>query len=194
MTASTTDTAAAGVTPAPVAIRRLQRVADDELRGLCDVLIDCVDGGASVSFMHPMTRDKASAFWRRVADGVARGDRALLVAEDEHGVVGTVQLILDLPENQPHRGDVAKMLVHRRGRRRGIGAALMRAVEATASDCDRTLLVLDTVTGSDAERLYTRLGWQRCGVIPQYALYPDGRPCATTYFYRLLDERSLRAR
>lgn len=158
---------------------------DDALiDGLADVLIDCVDGGASVSFMHPLTRERAVTFWRRVAEGVAAGRRAVLVAEDADGLCGTVQLVLDLPENQPHRADLAKMLVHRRARRQGLGAALMRAAEDTARACGRTLLVLDTVTGGDAERLYARLGWQRVGVIPGYALFPGGGPCDTTVFYR----------
>lgn len=169
---------------APWSIRRLHAVDDASLEGLADVLIDCVEGGASVSFMQPMTRDKALAFWRRVADGVANGGRALLVAEDERGVCGTVQLVLDLPENQPHRADLAKMLVHGRVRRQGLGAALMRAAEATALDCGRTLLVLDTVTGADGERLYARLGWRRVGEVPRYALMPHGGYCSTTFFYR----------
>jgi GNAT superfamily N-acetyltransferase len=167
-------------------VRRLYSVDDADVEGLVDVLIDCVDGDASVSFMHPLTRDRALAFWRRVAQGVAAGDRALLVAEDALGVCGTVQLVLDLPENQPHRADLAKMLVHRRARRQGLGAALVRAAEAIALDCGRTLLVLDTVTGSDAERLYQRLGWERVGEIPGYALMPRGGLCSTTVFYRLL--------
>jgi GNAT superfamily N-acetyltransferase len=154
---------------------------------LADVLIDCVDGGASVSFMQPMTTEKATRFWRTVADGVARGDRALLVAEDRDGqILGTVQLVLALPENQPHRAEVAKMLVHRRARRRGVAARLMQAVETTARQEGKTLLVLDTVTGSDAERLYARTGWQRVGEIPNYALMPDGPSCATTIFYKAL--------
>src|SRR6185436_734143 len=135
------------------------------------VLIDCVDGGASVSFMHPLTRARAEAFWRRVAAGVAAGERALLVAEDAHGFCGTVQLLLDQPENQPHRADLAKLLVHRRARRRGLGEALMRAAENTARDCGKTLLVLDTAS-PEAERVYERLGWVRVGVIPGYALLP----------------------
>ena len=152
---------------------------------LSDVLIDCVEGGASVSFMLPMTREKAEEFWRAVADGVAAGDRILLAAEDAQGdVVGTVQVVFAWPENQPHRGDVAKMLVHRSARRHGLGAQLMRAAEDAARTAGRTLLVLDTVTGSDAERLYARLGWRKVGVIPDYALWPDGRPCDTTVFYR----------
>jgi GNAT superfamily N-acetyltransferase len=166
--------------------RRLLTVADAQLDELAEVLIDCVEGGASVSFMHPLTRERALAFWRRVASGVAAGERALLVAEDARGICGTVQLLLDQPENQPHRADLAKMLVHRRARRQGLGAALMRAAESTARDCGKTLLVLDTVTGADGERLYQRLGWVRAGVIPGYALLPRGGLCSTTVFYRTL--------
>lgn len=170
-----------------MAIRRLSRVTDAEVRALAGVLIDCVDGGASVSFMHPLAMPRALEFWRRVADAVDRGERALLVAEDAAGIAGTVQLVLDLPENQPHRADVSKMLVHRRARRQGLGARLMRAAEELGRTCGKSLLVLDTVTGSDAERLYARLGWERCGVIPGYALLPRGGLCATTYFYHTLD-------
>ena len=152
---------------------------------LCDVLIDCVDGGASVSFMAPLHDAKAREFWRGVADGVAQGDRVLLVAEDEaHGVIGTVQVVFAQPENQPHRADIAKMLVHRRARRRGIGGLLMQAGEAVARAAGKTMLVLDTATGSDAERLYQRMGWNRVGVVPDYALWPDGRLCSTTYYYK----------
>ena len=169
-----------------VSVRRLDSVDADQLQQLAELLIDCVEGGASVSFMHPLTRDRAVAFWRRVAQGVAAGERALLVAEDAQGLCGTVQLILDLPENQPHRADLAKMLVHRRARRQGLGAALMRAAEATARECGKTLLVLDAVTGGDAARLYERLGWQRVGDIPGYALMPKGGLCSTTVYYRNL--------
>ena len=161
-------------------LRRLHAVDDRQIDELADVLIDCVEGGASVSFMHPLTRDRAVVFWRRVAQGVAAGERALLVAEDARGLCGTVQLVLDQPENQPHRADLSKMLVHRRVRRQGLGAALMRAAEATALECGKTLLVLDAVTGGDAERLYQRLGWERVGVIPGYALLPQGGLCGTT--------------
>lgn len=134
--------------------------------------------------MHPLSRERAVAFWRRIAQGVSAGERVLLVAEDEGGICGTVQLTLDLPENQPHRADLSKMLVHRRTRRLGLGAALMQAAEATARECGRTLLVLDAVTGGDGARLYERLGWQRVGDIPNYALMPQGGFCSTTYFYR----------
>jgi GNAT superfamily N-acetyltransferase len=155
---------------------------------LADVLLDCVAGGASVGFMHPLPRAKAVGFWQNALASADRGERILLVAEDveSNTIVGTVQVVLTMPDNQPHRADVAKMQVHRRARRRGIGAALVRAAEAAAREAGRTLLVLDTVTGSDAERLYARLGWQRCGVIPGYALWPRGGLCSTTVFYREL--------
>jgi GNAT superfamily N-acetyltransferase len=167
-------------------IRRLHALDETESGALADVLIDCVESDASVSFMHPLTRERAESFWRRVAQGVAADERALLVAEDDQGICGTVQLVLDMPENQPHRADLSKMLVHRRVRRQGLGAALIRAAEDLGRDCGRTLLVLDTVTGSEAERLYERLGWQRVGSIPGYALMPRGGLCATTVFYRNL--------
>ena len=168
-------------------IRRLASPGEAHIRGLAQVLCDCVEGGASVSFMQPLSIERAEVFWRDVAAGVKRGERALLVAEDAIGeIVGTVQLVLAQPENQPHRADVAKMLVHRRARRQGLAAALMRAVEREAAAEEKSLLVLDTVTGGDAERLYERLGWQRCGVIPGYALWPGGGLCATTVFFKTL--------
>ena len=175
--------------PSDCSIRHARTVDDREIDGLAEVLIDCVDGGASVSFMHPLSRERAREFWREVARDVARGARALLIAEDANGICATVHLVLDLPENQPHRADLTKMLVHRRARRRGIATALMRAAEDLARDCGKTLLVLDTVTGGDAERLYERLGWDRVGVIPEYALMPRGGFCSTTFFYRKLDRQ-----
>ncbi|MDP9895228.1 GNAT superfamily N-acetyltransferase [Variovorax boronicumulans] len=166
-------------------IRALSAVSDAEVQSLADLLIDCVEGGASVSFMLPITRERALAFWRKVADGVARGERVLLVAEDAEGLLGTVQLVLDQPENQPHRAEVSKMLVYRRARRRGIGALLMGAAEDAAQEHRKTLLVLDT-SSAEAERLYARMGWQRVGVIPGFALLPEGEPCGTAFFYRAL--------
>jgi GNAT superfamily N-acetyltransferase len=172
--------------PADSALRRLTAVTPAQVEQLTDVLLDCVEGGASVSFMHPLDRDHARAFWRRVADDVARGARALIVATDAQGICGTVQLIFDLPDNQPHRADLAKMLVHRRARRLGVGAKLLSAAEAAARDSGKTLLVLDAVTGGDGARLYERMGWIRVGDIPNYALYPRGGFCSTTYYYRQL--------
>jgi len=165
-------------------IRRVTQPTAAQLDGLAEVLADCVAGGASVSFMQPLPLAQARAFWQRVAEGVAARERALLIAEDAHGVCGTVQLVLSQPDNQPHRADLAKMLVHRRARRCGVGAALMAAAETCAQDCSKTLLLLDTVTGGDAERLYTRLGWVRVGSVPGYALWPAGGLCATTFFYK----------
>lgn len=172
-------------TPA-LAVRQLTTVTPAQLEQLTDVLLDCVAGGASVSFMHPLDRDHARRFWQRVADDSAGGRRILLVAEDAQGICGTVQLILDLPDNQPHRADLAKMLVHRRARRQGLGAKLMAAAETAARAAGRTLLVLDAVTNGDGARLYERLGWTRVGDIPNYALYPHGGLCSTTYYYREL--------
>lgn len=167
-------------------MRRLAAVDEKLIDELATVLIDCVEGGATVGFMVPITRDRALSFWRRIAQGVAEGKRVLLIAEDESGVCGTVQLILDLPDNQPHRADLSKMLVHRRSRREGLAAELMRAAEAAALESGRTLLVLDAVTDGDAARLYERLGWVRVGEIPEYALMPEGGLCGTTYYYRQL--------
>ena len=169
-----------------VQIRHLKTLGEREIQGLGDVLIDCVEGGASVSFMLPMTRAKADAFWRNVAASVARGERLVYAAEDASGIVGTVQIILAQPENQPHRGDLAKMLVHRRARRRGIGAALLTAAERGAREAGKTLLVLDTAS-DDAERVYARGGWQRVGEIPSYALWPAGGHCATIYYFKSLN-------
>ena len=166
-------------------IRRLS--ADETLRAapaLGAVLKDCVDGGASVSFMAGLTLDEATAFWARAAAAQASDGRAVLAAEDDEGLFGVVQVIAAGTPNQRHRGDLAKMLVHRRGRRRGVAQALLAAAEDAGRDLGLTLLVLDTVTGGEAERLYARLGWERGGVIPNYALTPDGELCSTTYFYK----------
>ncbi len=168
----------------PVRIESLASLGASEVRGLGDVLIDCVEGGASVSFMLPMTRAKADAFWEGVADSVARGECLVLAAFDRQGTItGTVQVLLKQPENQPHRADIAKMLVHRRARRQGIGAQLLHAAESAAARAGKTLLVLDTAS-ADAERLYERVGWQRVGEIPDYALWPDGGLVATIVFYK----------
>lgn len=169
-----------------IRVRLLPALGEREIAGLSEVLIDCVEGGASVSFMLPLPRAKAEAYWRGVATSMARGERLVLVAEEVGGaLVGTATVILDLPENQPHRGDLAKMLVHQRARRRGVGQLLLAAAEAAALAAGKRLLVLDT--GSvEAERLYARNGWQRCGQIPNFALWPDGRPCATTFYYKEL--------
>jgi GNAT superfamily N-acetyltransferase len=168
----------------PIIIRALTgEEASARIQDLADVLIDCVHGGASVGFMAPLPNERALIFWRGVATGVASAQRVLLVAEDTMGhIVGTAQLILAMPDNQPHRADVAKMLVHRRARRQGVAQRLLEAVEAAARQHSKTVLVLDTVTGGNAWRLYQRAGWQRVGDVPNYALMPDGAFCSTTYF------------
>jgi GNAT superfamily N-acetyltransferase len=167
-------------------IRRIEHLTDATIAQLAGVLMDCVEGGASVGFMHPLELCKAEAFFRRLGGDVAAGARILLVAEDDTGIVGTVQVVLAQPDNQPHRGDITKMLVHRRARRRGTGFELMQAAEAHARASGKSLLVLDTVTGSDAERLYRRLGWILAGVIPDYALFPRGGLTSTSVYYRQL--------
>lgn len=177
--------------PGGYTIRRLDpggvRAAAFEL---ADVLIDCVEGGASVSFMGGLDRQKAYRFWMSVGDQAEADGRAVFAAirDSEHKVVGTVQMIPAGFENQPHRADIAKMLVMRAHRRTGLGAALMRAAEAAALLAGKTLLTLDTAS-DDAERLYAALGWTRAGRIPNYALMPDGSPCATTIFFKALDAR-----
>lgn len=169
------------------AVRRLAAPDDAQIRALAEVLCDCVAGGASVSFMQPLSLDRAERFWREMACAAARGERALLVAEDARGtIVGTVHLVLAQPDNQPHRADVSKLLVHRRARRQGLAARLMQAVEHEAVREGKSLLVLDTATGGDAERLYAAMGWQRCGTIPGYALWPEGGLCSTTLFFKSL--------
>ncbi len=157
-----------------------------QLDGLADVLADCVAGGASVSYMAPFSHDDARDAFEGFAAEVEQGRRLLLAAFADGDLVGTVQVMLAVPPNQPHRGEIAKLLVHRSARGRGIAQRLMERAEVEARAEGKTLLVLDTVSGDNAERLYERLGWTRVGVIPGYALYPDGRPCDTTVFWKSL--------
>ena len=170
-----------------IEIRRLDvDEARKHLDALAAVLHDCVAGGASVSYMEPFSHEQARAAFAGFAAEVEQGRRLLLAAFDGSELVGTVQVILELPPNQPHRAEIAKLLVHRAARRRGIAELLMAGAEAEARAEGKTLLVLDAVTGDDAARLYARLGWTRVGEIPGYALYPDGRPCDTTIFWKSL--------
>jgi GNAT superfamily N-acetyltransferase len=162
-------------------------VGDRALDELADVLSDCVAGGASVNFMSSFSQPEARTFFDKVATGVASGDIVLLAAVLGGRIVGSVQLGLDTPPNQPHRADVKKMLVHRSARGRGIGAALMAAIEQEARRRGRWLLVLDTVPGESGHRLYLRAGWQQSGTVPDYALFPDGRLCATVIMWKRLE-------
>jgi GNAT superfamily N-acetyltransferase len=153
---------------------------------LAEVLLDCVAGGASVSFMASLSKESAESFFEKVLEGVRQGDRILLAAFIDSKLVGTVQVIMATPPNQPHRADVAKLLVLRSARGQGVAVQLMEHLEEASRLAGKTLLVLDTVTGGDAEKLYTRLGWTRVGIIPKYALFPDGRWCDTTIFWKQL--------
>jgi GNAT superfamily N-acetyltransferase len=170
---------------ADFAIRQLAQPTEPELAALAELLIDASEGGASVGFMLPLTIERATGFWRRVAADVEAGQRILFITEDATGVIGTVQLVLAQQENQPHRAEISKMLVHRRARRRGIGEKLMRAAEDAARSIGRTVLVLDTAT-PEADRLYSRCGWTLAGEIPDYALLPAGGLCATRYYFKRL--------
>jgi GNAT superfamily N-acetyltransferase len=162
-------------------------ISDAVLEQLASVLLDCVEGGASVSFMAPFTQEQGLAFFRKVANSVVAGDTVLLAAKLDGKIIGTVQLGLDTPPNQPHRADVKKMLVHRSARGRGVGADLMARVEEEARKLGRWLLVLDTVPGDNGYRLYRRAGWTESGIIPDYAMFPDGRLCDTALFWKRLD-------
>ena len=154
---------------------------------LAGILANCVNGGASVSFMLPFSLEKGRSFWRGVAESVGRNERLVLACVDpQDGIIGTVQLITDQPENQPHRADVAKLLVHEKARRKGAAMALMEALEVQARARGISVLVLDTSAGSGAETFYQRAGWQKVGEIPRYALMPDGAMTATSVFYKFL--------
>ena len=169
-------------------VRRLSAAElGDHLDALADVLEDCVADGASVSYMWPFSHDQARAAFEGFAADAQQGRRLIIAAFDGDRLVGTVQVHLALPPNQPHRGEIAKLLVHRSARGRGIAQRLMEKAEEEARNEGRTLLVLDTVTGSTAERLYDRLGWTKIGVVPDFALYPDGRPCDATIFWKKLE-------
>ncbi len=159
-----------------------------QLTGFSQLLTACVEAGASIGFMAPFTLDQAGAFWTGIASKVEAGDRLIWSAQDETTgeLLGTVQLIIGLPDNQPHRGDVAKLMVAPAARRRGVARLLMQALEAEARSRNLRTLVLDTVTGSPADSLYRQLGWIEAGPVPDYALFPDGTPCSTTFFYRAL--------
>ena len=169
---------------------KITKLAADEIHSLrsqlSDLLIDVVDGGAAVSFLAPMPRDAADAFWQGVADDIAKGTRTVLVAVIDDRVVGCVHLALAMQPNGRHRAEVQKLLVHSRYRRRGVATALMTAAEAEAQGMGRSLLVLDTESGSLGEQLYMQLGYQRAGVIPHFARSSNGNMHATVVFYKQL--------
>ena len=177
------------MSPQPLRIDRLTHpVSEADLRGLAELLVDAVTSGAAVSFLPPLTVETAEAWWRKTI-ATADPKTIFLVARDTEGIVGTVQLHPSWAPNQPHRGDIAKLVVHRRSRRTGLGAKLMTAIEREARQAGLTLLTLDTKQGDGAEQLYRREGWTEVGVIPKYALNPDGTMHGTVVFYKDLDSR-----
>jgi GNAT superfamily N-acetyltransferase len=165
-----------------VQVEQLHQPGEAHCHGLARVLIECVEAGASVGFMSPLGQDRALAYWRRIAHEAAAGERALFVAQRAGEILGTVQLVLAQPDNQPHRADLAKMLVRPDCRRLGIGERLLRAAMAAAPGFGRHVLVLDTAS-ADAERLYERNGWRVVGDVPEFALLPHGGYCRTRFYF-----------
>ena len=160
-------------------------VSEADLRSLALLLVDAVESGAAVSFL-TVTEAQALDWWRKQF-GVPASGTIVLVARDDQGIVGSVQLHPSWAPNQPHRADVAKLIVHRRARRRGLGAEMMAAVEREAANAGYRLLVLDSKRGDAGERLYRRLGWNVVGTIPRFALDTDGRtPHDTVVFHKEL--------
>jgi GNAT superfamily N-acetyltransferase len=168
-----------------IRIERVETGTEEVVQELAEVLLDAVEDGAGISFMRGLTRDDAQAWWRTVFAS-ATPKTAILVARDARGIVGTVQLQPAWAPNQPHRADVAKLMVHRRGRGHGVARALMEALEQQARDLRFTLLLLDTCKGGAAERLYASMGWVRVGEVPDFALNADGSWCDTVFFYKKL--------
>ena len=166
----------------------IERVVDPSanlLDDLSSLLTDAVESGAGVSFMRDLSFDRAREWWSKIfAESSSKA--VILAARDERGVVGTVQLQPSWAPNQPHRADVAKLIVHRRARGKGVARALMRELERYAIEEGFTLLLLDTCKDSVAERLYSSTGWTRVGVVPNFALNPDGSLCDTFFFYKQL--------
>lgn len=169
-------------------IRNLDKAATlAALADLAELFAETVRGGASMGYMLPFPHEEAEAYWRGVAEAVGRGEIVLFAIRHAGRIAGSVQLGVAMPPNQPHRADIKKLMVHPAARGRGLSRRLMEAAETEAAARGRTLLVLDTATGEPAEKIYRHLGWAEAGVIPGYALFPDGRPCDTTFYYKTLD-------
>ncbi len=152
--------------------------------GLAELVVDAVRGGASINFLATVTAPEAAAWWEARVGSVADGVITPFVAMAGDRVVGSVLLMRSTNANSPHRAEIGKVIVHREARRRGIASALMRAAEDRARADGRWMLVLDTVTGSDADAFYRASGWHETGVVPDYAQLPDGRPWAATFFWK----------
>lgn len=155
---------------------------------LSELLIETVANGGSVSFMHPLSREAAAAFWSNALDAAGRGERIILGAFDGDQLIGTVTLLLDLPPNQPHRAEIAKMMTRISHRHRGIATALLREAERLAVAHRRWLLVLDTAEEEGAAGLYERVGFTLTGIIPDYALKPHGGLTGTLIYWKRLAE------
>lgn len=167
-------------------IQAVKRLNQQHITDLSQVLIASVEAGASVGFMLPLSEARAAHYWQQVNASLQQGERLVFIAAAETGeLVGSVQIVFAQPENQPHRADLSKMLVHPKARRQGLAAKLLAAAEAGAREQQKTLLVLDTAN-PEAERVYERGGWQHCGKIPDYAFWPAGGLCATSFFYKKL--------
>ncbi|HEY7131065.1 MAG TPA: GNAT family N-acetyltransferase [Candidatus Limnocylindrales bacterium] len=178
--AAASEPDAGAVTYEVVAADAFAAIVDE----LGELLADAVDSGASVNFLKPFSAADGAAWWRARAVEVAAGDFVPVVARVDSRVAGTAVLVPSRKPNSPHRAEVVKVLVHRRARRRGIGAGLMAEIERMAAADGRWLLILDTTSGSDADRFYRRLGWTPFGEVPNHALTADGALSNTTYFFR----------
>ncbi len=163
--------------------------AERQIDQLADLLIDAVASGASVGFLPPFELSEAMSYWRGVIAVVREGRRVLLVAEQDGQIQGSVQLDLEMRANGNHRAEAMKLFVHRRARRRGLAKALMAEVEATAARMGRTLILMDTRKGGEAEKLCDSLGYVRYGEVPGYARSSDGTLHSTVFFYRTLEPR-----
>ncbi|MEF2072513.1 GNAT family N-acetyltransferase [Consotaella aegiceratis] len=171
---------------------KVEALSDDPpvCAALAELLIETVAGGGSVSFMHPLAMAPAEAFWAAALASAGRGERVVLGAFAGEDLVGTVSLLLDLPPNQPHRAEIAKLMTRKAYRGQGVGTALMRAAEALAIERERSLLVLDTAGEEGAAPFYERLGYTRAGEIPDFALKPHGGLTSTILFWKRLPVRA----
>ena len=165
---------------------RLSALDHTHRDALAELLVETVASGGSVSFMHPLALDDAQAFWEQSLSQAARGARYVLGAFEGDALVGTVTLHLDCPPNQPHRGEIAKMMTRMSHRGRGVGSALLQEAERLARTNNRTLLVLDTAVDEGASDFYRKLGYTLAGTIPDFALKPHGGLTGTHIFYRYL--------
>jgi ribosomal protein S18 acetylase RimI-like enzyme len=167
---------------------RVLDTSPDVLEMLSEILVEAVANGGSVSFMHPLAPEAAFAFWQGSLAAAGRGERIVLGAFDGEELIGTVTLLMDLPPNQPHRAEIAKMMTRVSRRGRGVATVLMRAAERLAAERGRTLLVLDTAVEDGASRLYEALGFNLTGVIPDYALKPYGGLTGTMIYWKRIDQ------